>query len=202
MPAWPQPRVTPFEDPDARLSAGRFGMWVLLAVLAVFFAAAIIALVAVRIDLGDSSLWAGAGVPTLPKSLMASTAALGLASLVLERARRSIDRGSDPRPGLRAGLGLGMLFMLLQGWAWIELWQRKLTPTTDLYGWSFYVLTGVHALHVLGGLVAVGWVLGRWHRPAAMQQRRGAVVFTAMYWHFMGIAWLVIYATLLWSARS
>ncbi|MGA1361030.1 MAG: cytochrome c oxidase subunit 3 [Gemmatimonadaceae bacterium] len=175
-------------------------MWVFLAVLAVFFSAAIIALVAVRIDLGDSSLWAGAGVPTLPKSLMASTAALGLASLALERARRSIDHGSDPRPALRSGLALGIVFVLLQGWAWIDLWQRNLKPTTDLYGWSFYVLTGVHALHVLGGLAAIGWVLGRWHRPAAMQQRRGAIAFTAMYWHFLGIAWIAFYALLWWAA--
>jgi cytochrome c oxidase subunit 3 len=200
MPAWPQSRVTPFDDPDARLSAGRFGMWVFLAVLAVFFAAAMIAFIAVRVDLGDSPLWAGAEVPSLPKSLLASTAVLGLASLVLEWARRTIDRGGDPCPALRAALALGLLFVLLQGWAWIDLWQRNLTPTTDLYGWSFYVLTGVHALHVLGGLVAIGWVLGRWHRPAAVPQRRGSVAFTAMYWHFLGIAWIAFYALLWWAA--
>lgn len=199
MPAWPQSRVTPFDDPDERLSAGRFGMWVFLAVLAVFFAAAMIALIAVRIDLGDSSLWAGADVPSLPKSLLASTVVLGLASLVLEWARRTIDRGADPCPALRAGLALGLLFVLLQGWAWIDLWQRNLTPTTDLYGWSFYVLTGVHALHVLGGLIAIGWVLGRWHRPTAMPQRRGSIAFTAMYWHFLGVAWLAFYALLWWA---
>jgi cytochrome c oxidase subunit 3 len=58
----------------------------------------------------------------------------------------------------------------------------------------------VHALHVLGGLVAIGWVLGRWHRPAAVPQRRGSVAFTAMYWHFLGIAWIAFYALLWWAA--
>lgn len=199
MTASPSPRVTPFDDPEARLSAGRFGMWVFLAVLAVFFVAAMVAFIAIRIDLGDSPLWAGPDVPSLPKSLLASTAALALASLAFEAARRAIDRGGDPGPWLRAGLALGIGFLLLQGWAWIGLWQLDLTPTTDLYGWSFYVLTGMHALHVIGGLVAIGWVLGRWHRPAAPPQRRGSVAFVSMYWHFLGVAWIAFYALLWWS---
>ncbi len=193
------PRVTPFDDPEARLSAGLFGMWVFLAVLAVFFAAAMIAFVAIRIDLGDSSLWAGPDVPPLPRSLLASTGVLALASVAFEFARRAVDRGADPQPGLRAGLALGIVFVLLQGWAWVDLWQRNLTPTTDLYGWSFYVLTGMHALHVIGGLVAIAWVLGRWHRPAPLPQRRGSVAFVAMYWHFLGIAWVAFYGLLWWA---
>ena len=193
------PRVTPFDDPEARLSAGLFGMWVFLAVLAVFFAAAMIAFVAIRIDLGDSSLWAGPDVPPLPRSLLASTAVLALASFAFEASRRAIDRDGDPRPALRAGLALGIVFVLLQGWAWVDLWQRNLTPTTDLYGWSFYVLTGMHALHVIGGLVAIAWVLGRWHRTAPLPQRRGSVAFVAMYWHFLGIAWVAFYGLLWWA---
>jgi cytochrome c oxidase subunit III len=188
------PRVTPFDDPEARRSAGLFGMWVFLAVLGVFFAAAMIAFIAIRIDLGDSALWAGPDVP-----LLASTGVLALASLAFEASRRAVDRGADPQPGLRAGLALGIVFVLLQGWAWVDLWQRNLTPTTDLYGWSFYVLTGMHALHVIGGLVAIVWVLGRWHRPAAFAQRRGSVAFVAMYWHFLGIAWVAFYLLLWWA---
>jgi cytochrome c oxidase subunit III len=193
------PRVTPFDDPEARRSAGLFGMWVFLAVLGVFFAAAMIAFIAIRIDLGDSALWAGPDVPPLPRSLLASTGVLALASLAFEASRRAVDRGADPQPGLRAGLALGIVFVLLQGWAWVDLWQRNLTPTTDLYGWSFYVLTGMHALHVIGGLVAIVWVLGRWHRPAAFAQRRGSVAFVAMYWHFLGIAWVAFYLLLWWA---
>ena len=174
-------------------------MWVFLAVLGVFFAAAMIAFIAIRIDLGDSALWAGPDVPPLPRSLLASTGVLALASLAFEASRRAVDRGADPQPGLRAGLALGIVFVLLQGWAWVDLWQRNLTPTTDLYGWSFYVLTGMHALHVIGGLVAIVWVLGRWHRPAAFAQRRGSVAFVAMYWHFLGIAWVAFYGLLWWA---
>lgn len=199
MTAVPRLHNTPFDDPEARLSAGRFGMWVFLAVLAVFFAAAMIAFIAIRIDLGDSSLWAGPDAPPLPRSLLASTAVLALASLAFEASRRTIDRDGDPRSALRAGFALGIVFVLLQGWAWVDLWQRNLTPTTDLYGWSFYVLTGMHALHVIGGLIAVAWVLGRWHRPAMFPQRRGSVAFVTMYWHFLGIAWVGFYVLLWWA---
>ena len=193
-------RTSPFDDPEARLVAGVFGMWVFLVVLGVFFAAAMIAFVAVRIDLGASDLWSAPEAPPPPPILLLSTVVLAMTSLVLVRADRAVVVGGDPAPGLRGGLALGAVFLLLQGWAWIEWWRQGLEPTTDLYAWTFYVLTGVHGLHVVGGLVAIAWVLGRWSRPAPRPLRIGSVRFTGMYWHFLGLAWLGFYGLLWWAA--
>lgn len=193
-------RESPFDDPERRLVAGVFGMWVFLAVLGVFFAAAMIAFVAVRIDLGSSDLWSPPDAPPPPPILLLSTVVLAATSVVLVFAERRTAADLDPRSGLRTAFGAGLLFLTLQAWAWMQWWREGLEPTTDLYAWTFYVLTGVHGLHVVGGLAAIAWVLGRWPRPRPRPQRIGSVRFTAMYWHFLGLAWLGFYALLWWAA--
>lgn len=191
-------RTTPFDDPRRRLEAGTLGMWVFLVVLAVFFASAMIAFVVVRLDVGSTSDWSRHGDPRLPTILLASTAGLAASSLSMWLAQRRVARGASPRRDLAATLVLGAGFLVLQGLAWRELWTRGLLPTTDLYGWTFYVLTGMHAAHLLGGLIALGWVLGR-PEPAVPELRVGGVRLAGMYWHFLGVGWIAFYGLLAWG---
>lgn len=193
-------RNSPFDHPEARLAAGTFGMWVFLVVLGVFFAAAMIAFVAVRLDLGSSDLWSSPDASPPPPILLFSTLVLAGVSVLLAASERRAVADLDPRRGLTMAFGGGVAFLLLQGGAWLEWWRDGLVPTTDLYAWTFYVLTGVHGLHVVGGLVAILWVLGRWTGPGSRPQRIGSVRFTAMYWHFLGLAWLGFYGLLWWAA--
>lgn len=199
MPASTPRSDSPFEDPRQRIEAGRFGMWVFLIVLGVFFAAAMIAFAAIRIDLGSSPLWGGAGAPPLPHVLYASTAALALVSGVLEMGCRRARRGCNPRAAEWVASFLGLVFLALQASAWQTLWRSGLVPTSDLYGWSFYVLTGVHAAHVVGGIVFLFWILGRGSAGSSTGEQGGTLRLAAMYWHFLGIAWIGFFGLLVWS---
>jgi len=172
----------------------RTGIWVGLAAIAMSFAALTSALF-VREGSGYSD-WTHI---SLPRILWFNTSALILSSVALERARHSVAdfmRGSQasrsmPMAWLNATLGLGLLFVLGQYFAWLQLRSEGLYLPTNPNSSFFYVLTGVHAIHVLGGLGGLARVMLKF-RSAARPLRRSTMDATSYYWHFMGLLWVYL----------
>lgn len=149
----------------------------------------------------------------LPPILFLNTAALLLSSLTMELARRHIFREFDVleewlglgRPALKrtlpwlaATLVLGSLFLAGQVAAWKQLtaqgfaFDRWSTPAS----YFFYVITGLHAAHLVLGvlaLLACLCLLGTFKR---VDYRQIAVDATAWFWHAMGLAWMLLFAVL------
>ena len=194
--------VSPFEDPSARLSAGRFGMLIFIASWAMIFAASILAVMVVRFD--DDGVWPPAGMPALPVTLLWSTIVLLASSATQVLASRAANRG-DVR-GLRRWmiitLALAIAFLAMQGWAWSDLVDRGLDFSQHLYAWTFYFLTGLHAIHVIGGVIPMCFVTARAVRLGYTREDHRGVAYVAMYWHFLDVAWIILYLTLLWAAGS
>jgi cytochrome c oxidase subunit 3 len=95
---------------------------------------------------------------------------------------------------LLATLGLGVLFMAGVGWEWKEAFEHF--PPHEGFGTIFFTTTGIHAFHVLTGLIALAIVyrLGRDGRFT-----RGSywgVEGSVKYWHFVDVAWVFIYPSL------
>lgn len=111
----------------------------------------------------------------LPSVLWLNTLILAASSATLEAARRT-GRGS----WLTATLLLGMGFLAGQIVAWHQLTSADIHLPTGPHGAFLYMLSGVHGLHILGGLAALAAAL---RRPAWM----GA---GAAFWHFMGGVWV------------
>ena len=88
-----------------------------------------------------------------------------------------------------------LLGHVLQVTLWAAVWSAGLVPASSGYAAVFFALTGLHALHVLGGLAFLTALLRRAAREGAVSLRHGAV-----YWHFMGVLWLVLF-TLLYFVR-
>ena len=149
----------------------------------------------------------------LPPILFLNTATLLLSSLTMEIARRHIFREIDVleewlglgRPALRrtlpwlgATLALGCLFLAGQWMAWTQLTQqgfafnRWSTPAS----YFFYLITGVHAAHLILGIFAVLFCLVALGRFRRVEVRQVAVDATAWFWHTMGLAWIVLFAVL------
>jgi cytochrome c oxidase subunit 3 len=154
---------------------------------------------------------------TLPvKLLLLNTFVLMLSSVTLEVARRHaaedvalsplLDipgiRASDRRavPWLWTTVLLGFGFLAGQGWAWHRLQQDTHSFATQLSSSFFFMLTGVHAVHLAGGILALLYAgLTVWlHRPPEI--RRIVTDVVAWYWHFMGGLWIYIFC-LLYFAR-
>lgn len=94
---------------------------------------------------------------------------------------------------------LGAIFIGGQIAEYVELFQHGLTAGTSSYGSVFFITTGFHALHVIGGLIAFLFVLARSFRTAKFSHHEaGAAVAVSYYWHLVDVIWvglfIVIYA--------
>lgn len=108
------------------------------------------------------------------------------------------DRGR-PVPWLELTAALGLAFLILQGFAWHILgargWQMSSGPSSSF----FYILTGTHAAHLIGGLLALLYAAAAaplLHKGA--EARRIMVDVAAWYWHVMAVLWIYIFALLIY----
>lgn len=127
----------------------------------------------------------------LPSLLWGNTAVLLASSFAVERARRRLRQPAPAGFGAwwSAGLLLGVAFLAGQVAAWLQLAAQGIFLATNPASSFFYVFTAAHGVHVLGGLVALGYVAVR---GAAHQQRTGRLSadLAAGYWHFLDVLWI------------
>jgi len=175
--------------------AGILGMWVFLATLTVLFLAAIVGYLVVRLKAAD---WPPPGMPRLPGGLWLATAALLAGSVTIDQAHRAIRAGKTlaSTRWLAATLALALLFLSVQSWNWWGLIRVRLTAATNLYAFTFFMLTGLHAAHVVGGVVLLAVVLARSLRGRYGSGAYSGVTYAAMYWHFLDAVWLLLFAVL------
>lgn len=167
------------------------GIWIALFAITMSFAAFTSALFIRQ----ASTDWTHIGAPRI---MFASTAVLLLSSLLMEMSRRGFDGkpASEikvPRKGqmlLAATLLLGLAFVGGQYMAWRDLAAQGLYLATNPNSSFFYLLTGVHALHVLGGIAALAYLLLL--LAARGSVRRNLVNGVVVYWHFMAALWLYL----------
>lgn len=175
--------------------AGVLGMWLFLATLAVLFVAAIAGYLVVRLD---AAQWPPPGMPRLPKGMWAATALILAASVTIHKALRAIEAGqrTASQRWLWTTLALGVAFLAVQSVNWWRLVAAH-TSTKNLYAFTFFMLTGLHAAHVVGGLVLLGIVASRAARGRYGSGQHAGFTYAAMYWHFLDAVWIVVFGVLL-----
>lgn len=94
---------------------------------------------------------------------------------------------------LWATVCLGTIFLCVQGYEWIQLVHDGLTISAGMYGATFYVLIGCHALHVLAAVVWLTIVLFRARRGKYSQEQYTGIETCSMYWYYVGAVWLVLF---------
>lgn len=141
-----------------------------------------------------SSDWGGIPVPRL---LWLNTAALATSSVALQWSTKEAQHGrmKNLRPALAAGFLLAVLFLAGQIQAWRELNAAGYMLADNPANSFFYILTGLHGLHILGGLAVLGRTTGRAFATNVPPERlRCSVHLCAVYSHFMLAVWLVLLA--------
>ena len=168
-------------------------MWIGIAAITMSFAAYTSALIVRQSAAPDWQHF------RLPPILYLNTLVLLASSGTLERGRRLVLAEAPWRtPSTSQGLAwlsltlvLGLLFIGGQVLAWRNLAAQGLFLSTNPTSGFFYILTVLHALHLLGGVTALGYVLTRigasraWPSSAALEA-------TGLYWHFMDVLWLYV----------
>ena len=131
--------------------------------------------------------------------LWMNTAALILSCLGFQWAKIAANRNQlkGIKNGLLGGGVLALLFIVGQALAWNQLHSMGLYLKASPANSFFYLITGVHGLHLLGGLVAWGKTSVRLFRNENADQLRMSVELLTIYWHFLLVVWLVMFAMML-----
>lgn len=174
------------------MNKNKLGMILFIGSEAVFFTLLILAYVFFR---GSSSSGPTAASSLDPLTTGLFSLFLFASSFTVWRAEKSLAR-SHPgqlRGWLLATLGLGLVFLLGQGLEWSHLFNQGATISRNLFGTTFFTLTGFHGLHVFIGLVALGIVLGLAQAGEFKSGPSAALESVALYWHFVDVVWVVIF---------
>jgi heme/copper-type cytochrome/quinol oxidase subunit 3 len=158
------------------------GMALFIASESLFFAAIVIAYIALR----SAGLVAAKAELDVPRTFAFSLFLFASSGTMAMAERRS-------RPWLLATAALGAAFIVGQGLEYARLLGSGIGPSTGLFGTTFFTLTGLHGLHVLVGLAAITALLLASAR-APERVRPPAWECVAWYWHFVDGVWVVVFS--------
>jgi cytochrome c oxidase subunit III len=174
--------------------AAKIGLGMFLAIVGSLFAL-LLSAYSMRMEMGE---WRAAPAPKLlwlnTGMLILSSGALQLAQVAARRRKME-----GVRTGLVAGGIFALVFLAGQLVAWRQLDAAGYYLTGNPAAAFFYLITGVHGLHLLGGLVALGRTMDKAWRGVPANEVRLSVELCAIYWHFLLLVWLIFFSLLLLS---
>jgi heme/copper-type cytochrome/quinol oxidase subunit 3 len=174
------------------LSNAKLGMWAFLGSECLLFGALISTFLLYR---GKSlSGPTPRDVYDIPYTSVSSFVLL-MSSLTMVLALAAIQRGDHPklRVWLMATALLGMTFISGQVYEFTRFVQEGLSVRTNLFGTSFFVLTGFHGAHVTGGIIMLLSLFGMSLDGRLPTEKAEAVELVGLYWHFVDVVWIVIF---------
>jgi cytochrome c oxidase subunit 3 len=177
-----------------RIHPHKFTLWVAIGSIVMMFAG----LTSAYIVKSNQAGWQTVGMPRI---FWYSTATILLSSLAMQMALRSFkQRDMNHYRLLIAGtLALGVTFVILQCLGFLQLWNSGIQFKGSSGGGQFlYVIAGLHAIHVLGGVIAlivmfVKAFLGRTKLYGSVP-----VEMMATYWHFVDLLWIYLLVFFIW----
>ena len=173
------------------VSSSIFATVIMIMTEVMFFAALISAYMIIR---SGAEEWPPWGQPRLPVFATALNSLTLLASAFC--LHRSVKVFSSQAPQskqlLALAIALGIVFVSVQGYEWVQLISFGLTITSSTYGGVFYLIIGAHGLHVIGGLLALLACLRRFNSTSqqlTIDNLRAAQIF----WYFVVGVWPILY---------
>lgn len=167
----------------------KFGLWVALGSIAMMFASLTSAYV-VRRGAGN---WLEYQIPNI---FFASTIVLLISSVTLSRSYNQFKKGNEKgyKLFLVSTLVLGLLFVALQYQGWLTLTSHGIEIKGNPSGSFFYILSGLHVAHVLGGIAAlITALIHAFFLPYNVtERRRHRFELVCQYWHFVDILWIYL----------
>lgn len=175
----------------------RIGMWFLLLVVMMTFGGLIGAYIVIATN--QELEWKPFA---LPIQVWVSTFLILASSLTYQISKNAL-RAEDQNKAknwLLATTVFGGMFISSQILAWFDLVQRGVYMASNPYAGFFYILTAVHAVHVFGGILVLGYILLRMWNPTfsgeELEKRQEISNSVGLYWHFMDGLWLVLFVLL------
>lgn len=193
------------QDVDAHLLAKRLALNFFLGVVTVLFSLFIVTFLA-RSQYPDFKALAGDVWQPLynPVRLWINTGFLLAGGIALQMALVFCKRGNINVAilALTLALGFSAQFLVAQGLLWRQLEDLGFYITGNPATSYFYLLTAVHAVHVLGGVLVLGFAGFNFWRLRSANTLRVSLVLCARYWHYMFIVWLILFGLLVSSPAT
>ena len=175
------------EQQRKKIHPHKFVMWVGIASILMMFAG----LTSAYIVKSNQANWQDV---TMPKIFWVSTAAFLISSLTMQMALRSFKQREMQRYRLLIGLTfvLGIAFVILQIFGFMQLWDQQVTFKGSGAGQFLYVIFGLHAAHVIGGVIALMIMFVKAFLGKTKLYSAVPVEVMRTYWHFVDILWLYL----------
>ncbi len=163
----------------------QLGMWLALASISMMFIGFSSAYI---LGQGTNSQWRAMAAPPL---VWINTGILLASSLSLELARRAVA-STELKRWMTLTCLLGAAFLVGQLWLWETLTRQGIYLSGNPHSSFFYLLTGVHGVHLLGGVAGLATLTARAWCSAGRVPARASLNVTALYWHFMDGLWIYL----------
>jgi heme/copper-type cytochrome/quinol oxidase subunit 3 len=183
--------------PITGLTNGKLAIWLFLASEVMLFGALFASYILLRMGAAD---WpAGREFLSIPMATL-NTAVLITSSVTMVMAWASLMRGRFP--AFRGWLGLtillGCVFLVVKYFEYTHKFHHHLFPRTNTFLAIYFTLTGLHGLHVLGGMAVNAWLWGPgsglWKKDP--QHFTNRVENAGLFWHFVDLVWIFLFPIL------
>lgn len=176
-----------------RIHPHKFTLWVAIGSMLMMFAG----LTSAYIVKSGQANWE---VVDTPKQFWYSTAILLISSLTVQMALRSFKQRemSKYRVLVLVTLVLGIVFVLLQWFGFKWMWDNGVRFQGAGAGQFLYIIAGLHAIHVLGGLVALILLVGKAFFGQTKIYNAVPIEMMRTYWHFVDLLWLYLLVFFIW----
>lgn len=175
-----------------QINSRKLAMWIFLGTEIMFFSALAGAFMGFKIEATEAFIHAEEELNLALATV--GTSVLIISSFAVVMGLEAIQ--SNDRRVFRNWMGIALLlgasFVAIQAFEWRELYSHDITSET-LFGSSFYLATGFHGLHVIGGVVWLGLVLLRARRGVYGADNYMGVEMFGLYWHFVDVVWIVLF---------
>jgi cytochrome c oxidase subunit 3 len=184
------------KDPEPLVAPGKFNLWLLMLASSMLFAALVSAFIVHKPDAQAKSTWTAFDLPIF---FMVSVLIAVLSSLTIYLAFKAAknDELTNNKTFLGLTLGLGLAFCVTQYLGWKQLIALDLTLVNarpeDISASYVWMITLVHVLHVLGGIVLLSVAFVKAFKLEIHKKNMTLMSITHTYWHFVGLLWIFLY---------
>ena len=183
------------ERPDTGLANGKLGIWLFLASEVMLFGALFSTYIILRVGAaewphGELNVWLG----------MANTFILigSSVTMVMAWASLKMNQWAKHRMYLILTFALAALFLVNKYFEYADHLRRGEGPWHSTFLAIYFTLTGLHGLHILGGMIVMAYFLGPGAKmwKSAPEQFTNRIEYTGLYWHFVDLVWIFLFPVL------
>ena len=185
------------ERPDTGLYNAKLGVWLFLASEVMLFGALFSTYVLLRT--GSETWEHGAEFLNVPLATL-NTMILIISSVTMVMSWASLKMGNFGKYKLYMGLTIlcGVGFLIIKSFEYAHKFETGLFPSTSTFMALYFTMTGLHGLHVIGGMIVNGYLWGPGSKMWKSDPERfmNRIEVAGLYWHFVDLVWIFLFPTL------